>query len=104
MGETWKNKKIYFIKDNRKIFPKRYFTYRDGGEHKMSKLMKVWTWFNGKKTTFGALVLFLIYVAKGVETYFGVVVIPQAVLDQISNYAMWFTGLGLAHKAVKKAV
>lgn len=65
----------------------------------MSIFNKAWSYFTGKKTTLGALVLFVVYVLKGFESYLGVSVVNAETLEQVNQLAMTLTGVGLLDKA-----
>lgn len=53
-------------------------------------------WFNGKKTTIGAVILF-IAVMPHIEEYVG-----QNIVDILNYIGQAFVGIGLMHKGVKE--
>ena len=65
-------------------------------------LKKFHNWTNGKKTLFSAIILFGVYVARGVQQFFNVVVLDEATLANIEAFGVGLLTIGLAHKGVKR--
>jgi len=62
-------------------------------------LDKVWAWFNGKKTTIGAIITILAWVAGGIPVVLGAVGASAVLVAKVVGVATFV--LGLAHKAYK---
>ena len=68
----------------------------------VNRLLSVWNFLNGKKTTIGAVILFVVYVVKGLDTFFGFNFVDAGLLGQINDVGLVFTGVGLGHKVIKE--
>ena len=68
----------------------------------VNRLLSVWNFLNGKKTTIGAVILFVVYVVKGLDTFFGFNFVDAVLLGQINDVGLVFTGVGLGHKVIKE--
>lgn len=58
-------------------------------------------WLNGKKTLIGAFLHFVVFVVKGAEASFGLVLFPADLLNLIQEIGNWFIGVGFIHKGWK---
>ena len=74
----------------------------------MQKLLTLWNWFDGKKTSIGAAILVFAFVLQQVDTQVivGIWQVPvPAWLDKSILTLEWvgtaFSGVGLFHKATK---
>ena len=58
-------------------------------------------WLNGKKTLIGAFLHFIVFILRGAETYFGLILFPVDLLNFIQEIGNWFIGVGFIHKGWK---
>lgn len=79
---------------------------KGGEEENMKQIQdtvnKVWDFLDGKKTLFGGIILFGVYVARGVQQFFGVVVLDEATLANIETFGVALAGTGLIFKGIKR--
>jgi len=61
----------------------------------MKALLKIWEWLDGRKTTIGAILMFLVLGAEGMGW------LPEEVASWLKSVVMSWTALGLGHKALK---